>query len=505
MSSADTPQTLTHSAPGISEDIVTPRRWFLYVAHHFDPQFIRKRIELPMGMTIEMGRPSNDKENAPSAYLDDAKISQRHMKFRPLQGSLELETCGKNGVYVSGRLVGGGYNVAKEQLKDADVIMVPTTTEPILMIVRSATASTRADVHRNIIGESAEIAQLIEDIKRFGPGNGSVLITGENGSGKELVAQALHAQSKREGRLVPSNCSRLDEHQLESQLFGHVKGAFTGALRSHDGLIVEAQNGTLFLDEFHTLTVLAQNKLLRFLEDKKVRPMGSSADRVVDTRIIAALNVNLENLVRLGQFKNDLYFRIRGSVVQVPSLRERMDDLPLLIEHFLKSCREPRERPLHHHLLHAFLLHPWPGNVRELENVLAVAMKSCSNPQYITKSPKVEELLRKSCATIQPPSKLQVDVPTVARPVSPPNESPTAEPAASRTNVGNEQKRIAPITPARKQNVVPREPISKETLLDTIKKHNGVIASAAKTLGYSRQGLYKALEKIGVDPRKARE
>jgi two-component system, NtrC family, response regulator HydG len=215
---------------------------------------------------------------------------------------------------------------------------------------------------------------LSDRIGRIGPSAAPVLIRGETGTGKELVARALHAASRRSGPFVPVNCTALPEPLLESELFGHVRGAFTGATASRRGLFVEADGGTLFLDEIGDLAPALQAKLLRVLEDGAVRAVGADVSRATDVRILAATHQDLDARVAAGSFRADLFYRLNVVPVNVPPLRDRQEDVPLLIERFLARARKrnpaARVRGFAAEALATLARGTWPGNVRELENVV---------------------------------------------------------------------------------------------------------------------------------------
>ncbi|HYJ78777.1 MAG TPA: sigma-54 dependent transcriptional regulator [Longimicrobiaceae bacterium] len=224
----------------------------------------------------------------------------------------------------------------------------------------------------SIIGRSPPMRRLFELIERVAPTRASVLVTGETGTGKELVARAVHDLSDRARRpFVAVNCSALPETLLESELFGHVKGAFTGAVASRRGLFEEAAGGTLFLDEIATISPAIQVKLLRVLQERKVQRVGGGAAVDVDFRLVAAANVPLDDEVAAGRFREDLFYRLNVFPLQVPPLRERAADIPLLADHFRRRvARETGVEPpeLSPEGLARMTAHPWPGNVRELEN-----------------------------------------------------------------------------------------------------------------------------------------
>ncbi|MBI2895744.1 MAG: sigma-54-dependent Fis family transcriptional regulator [Deltaproteobacteria bacterium] len=227
----------------------------------------------------------------------------------------------------------------------------------------------------SMVGRSKPMLALFDLVERVAQSHAPVLIRGESGTGKELVARALHFEGlRRNGPFVATNCTALPETLLESELFGHVKGAFTGATAARRGLFVEADGGTLFLDEIGDMTHGLQAKLLRTLEDGEIRAVGSDGMRRVDVRVIAATHHDLEEGVRQGGFRPDLFFRLNVVPLAVPALRERPEDIPILAEHFLTRARErnptsPVER-LSPALVSALARCPWPGNVRELQNVI---------------------------------------------------------------------------------------------------------------------------------------
>jgi two-component system response regulator PilR (NtrC family) len=225
----------------------------------------------------------------------------------------------------------------------------------------------------SIVARSAQMDRLLELVARVAPTDATVLIEGESGTGKEVIAKALHHASPRAaGPFVAVNCGALPEALLESELFGHVRGAFTGATASKRGLLEEAHGGTLFLDEIGEMPAALQVKLLRALQSGEVRPVGSAQAVTVDVRVIAATNRDLTQMVRQGAFREDLFYRLNVIATRVPPLRERPEDIPALAEHFLESFarKQGRDLRLGGPALDRLLRYSWPGNVRELENAM---------------------------------------------------------------------------------------------------------------------------------------
>ena len=236
----------------------------------------------------------------------------------------------------------------------------------------------------NMIGSSAAMRQLFEMMARVAFRDTTVLILGESGTGKELVARALHyASPRREGLFVAVNCAAIPPTLLESELFGHVKGAFTGADSVREGRFQLASEGTLFLDEVGDMPLELQAKLLRALQERQVEPVGSSRPIPFNVRIIAATHQNLEKYIQSGDFRQDLYYRLNVVPLQIPPLRDRMEDLPLLVKHFLKQFGEPGV-VVEEGAFEKLNRHTWPGNVRELENAIERALALREHPDRIT-------------------------------------------------------------------------------------------------------------------------
>lgn len=254
----------------------------------------------------------------------------------------------------------------------------PALTSLLEHAVQRATLRQRAGLHDlpggplGMVGQGQAITQLRAQIRKVASTDAPVLIAGESGGGKELAAQAIHRNSRRvNGPFVAVNCGAISPSLIHSELFGHERGAFTGAAKLHNGLIEAANNGTIFLDEIGDLPLDLQANLLRFLQEKVINRVGAARSLTVNARVLAASHINLEEAVATGRFREDLYYRLNVLTIEVPPLRSRMEDVPLLAEHFLRCCiaeGHTRIEGFHRHAIAAMMAHHWPGNVRELSN-----------------------------------------------------------------------------------------------------------------------------------------
>ncbi len=241
-----------------------------------------------------------------------------------------------------------------------------------------------AEIHRidNLIGRSRPMQQVFSTIRAAAASDATILIQGESGTGKELVAGAIHYRSDRKSApLVVVNCSALSESVLESELFGHVKGAYTGAVRDRVGRFEQAEGGTLFLDEIGELTPFIQVKLLRVLQEREVERVGDSKRRKINIRVITATHQDLYAMVREGRFREDLYYRLKVFPISIPPLRERREDIPLLVSHFIKIMNEKTGKKIQNlsqEAMRMLIDYDWPGNVRELENAVEHAFVLCN-------------------------------------------------------------------------------------------------------------------------------
>ena len=342
--------------------------------------------------------------------------------------------------------------------------------EEILVILRDETRLVRLEDHiqsryrfHNLTGQSEKMRQIYTLVEHIATSDATVLVTGESGTGKELVSRALHLQSHRSsGPFVSVHCAALTQTLLESELFGHVKGAFTGATRDKVGYFQKAHHGTLFLDEFGEVSASVQVKLLRVLNDKVIERVGDTTPIPVDVRILIATNRNLGEEVRDGRFREDLYYRINVLAIEMPPLREHREDIPLLVTDLLHNICEELDRKVDHiseDVLSRFMSYPWPGNVRELRNCLERAVIVCKENAI-----KLEHL---------PPEIRNFE----------PSEEYESHEQASLQQVGT---------------LTAGAPDERTEIVRTLNSSGWVVARAARSLGMSRQTLYRKIASLDI-------
>jgi DNA-binding NtrC family response regulator len=365
----------------------------------------------------------------------------------------------------------GSVESAIEAMKQGayDYLTKPVKTEELILVTEKALREAslrhevgrlRREVHKEysfhqILGKSKPMQQVFDLIRRVADSPTNVLITGESGTGKELVAKAIHYNSeRRDAPFVPVNCAAIPEALLESELFGHVKGAFTDAKGDKRGLFEEAQKGTLFLDEISELPLMLQAKILRAIQEREIRRVGATKSMPVDVRIIAATNLHLAEEVKAKRFREDLYYRLNVIEIHLPPLRERREDIPMLVGAFLKKCADASHknlRGMHETALALLMDYSWPGNVRELENVIERAVTLARGEQIVA-----EDL---------PPS-IQGS-------------------RGDRAVIDEAAERILPLGD-----------VEKEYILRILDKTGGNKYQAAQALGIDRKTLYRKLAEI---------
>lgn len=365
----------------------------------------------------------------------------------------------------------GTVQTAVQAMKDGayDYLIKPVDNEELTLVVERALELHRLqrEVERlhgelavdldsqQIIGRSKPMRAVFRLIRMVARSNSTILIQGESGTGKELVARALHQHSERsEGPLVAVDCAALPETLLESELFGHVRGAFTGAINNKKGLFEEADGGTILLDEIGDTTMAFQSKLLRVLQESEIRRLGTSKSIKVNVRVIAATNKDLKTEMERKAFREDLFYRLAVVPIQLPPLRDRRDDIPLLIDHFIDKYSG--ENGLGTKLISAaavrlLMEHPWPGNVRELENLIARAVLISSGPEI---------------------------TPDCLFPLAPASDST-----------------LIPLSQATKTAL---EAVERQKIIEALHKVKGNRSRAARLLGISRASFYKKLRSYSI-------
>ncbi len=369
----------------------------------------------------------------------------------------------------------GSVETAVEAMKHgaSDYLVKPIKKDELVRVIervvreaalRREVSRLRKEVHKEysfhqILGKSKAIQAVFDLIRRVADSPTNVLITGESGTGKELVAKAIHYNSDRkDAPFIPVNCAAIPEQLLESELFGHMRGAFTDAKIDKRGLFEEAQKGTLFLDEISELPIMLQAKILRAIQEKEIRRVGATRPISVDVRIIAATNLNLSEEVTNKRFREDLYYRLNVIELKLPPLRERREDIPLLVDAFLKKCGEVRGKEVKgvsEAALAMLIDYAWPGNVRELENVIERAVT-------LSRGEKI----------------------------SPDDLPPAVQGARGDRRVLDEAA----------EQTLPLHELEKEYIKKVLEKTGGNKYQAAHALGIDRKTLYRKLAEIEGKP-----
>jgi len=369
-----------------------------------------------------------------------------------------------------------------------DYISKPFTAEQIIEKAKAAVSQRAfvlesAEIGKNLehypgfedfVGDSPEMQKVYQRILRVAPTDSTVLIIGESGTGKELVARAIHKLSRRRDEpFVAVDCTSLPETLLESELFGHVKGSFTGAVHSKVGLFKVADGGTLFLDEISNISLATQAKLLRVLQERMITPIGDTRPIPIDIRLVAATNADLKAMVKEGTFRDDLYFRLNVIPIHLPPLKERKGDLPLLVFHFIKKFSEEMGKEIRGISPEAMALleeYPFPGNVRELENVIERAVVLCEG-----------EIIQKDNLEL------------------------------GQENTGQQGENFIPMTVEelkelkRKIREKAVEPIERAFVINALKRNNWNISRAAEETGMLRPNFHALIKKLGISIREVKK
>ena len=408
---------------------------------------------LKVGAT-KLGRDVGEREGI--GLPADGRASRLHAVVRTGSDGREVvltDEGSKNGSFVNGQ------RTAECALRDGDVLRIGNS---FFLLRYEAALQPDAGVP-GLLGSAPAVRSLRKALSRVAPTDATVLLLGESGTGKEVAAQGVHRLSGRSGPFLAINCAAIPEHLAESELFGHAAGAFTGARAAQPGYFRAAQGGTLFLDELGELSLPLQAKLLRALEQRQVTPVGSTQAVSVDVRLLAATNRDLEEAVRAGRFRGDLYARLAEIVVSLPALRHRREDVLPLLVHLLG---DPRAQ-LTPELVDALLLYPWPFNVRELTKV-ATQLRICSDGTGVLELSLVADRLQPERAVSRPATGGSVEAPA----------EPATEDADPR-----------------------RPPPTRDELARLLREHGGVVSKVARAVGRSRRQVDRWIEQHGLDVR----
>jgi DNA-binding NtrC family response regulator len=427
--------------------------------------------------------------------LNDDTVSRYHCKIvQDDTGYVLVDNSSTNGTFVNkvrvreaflkpGCTVSVGQSQLRFNAREEEVHIVPS----------------RADRCGALIGGNAKMREIYSIIEKIAPTATTVVIDGETGTGKEVVAQSIHMLSPRsKGELVVFDCGAVPPNLIESELFGHEKGSFTGAMMTRTGLFEQADGGTLFLDELGELPIDLQPKLLRVLEQREVRRVGATKAQKVDVRIIAATNRDLETEVKAGRFRQDLFYRLSVVRLHLPSLRDRTDDVPVLVQHFLENgaynrtqIGKPKIRGVARDAMAALQAYPWPGNVRELVNVVERAVSFCQHelielsdlPDYIRTAKPAPQ---RDHAAKPLPRQPTGGHPTVGSALSPtPPQTPDELLSEGVTFKDAKERWVATF--------------ERDYILQMLRRNNGNISHAARAADIDRKYFRKLMKKYDIE------
>ena len=424
----------------------------LTIVHHPVPKFVGSTCPIDAGESLLLGRGSSA---FPPHAFDDDRVSRRHATMTLAGAQLQVRDLGsRNGTYVNGR------RSEAAELAVGDVVGIGK----VLLLLTHIDSSGSVVAHPRLLGRSQALNRVLEVVGRVAGLDVTVLVLGESGVGKELIARELHSSSGRRGKLVVVNCAALSDGVVPSELFGHVRGAFSSAATPRAGLVEEARAGTLFLDEIGDASASLQASLLRLLQEKEARPVGADQTVKVDIRFVAATNRPLVSDVRAGRFREDLYARLSRCVVRIPPLRERREDILPLAQHFAQSVAGER-LSFSHSLATALVCHDWPGNVRSLQST-------------------IERLVHESGAHAQlaVPSWLDDELAQHARHDGNVGQGLDGDPADSSGAA-----------------MRPRVCDSAEQLRQLLRQHDGNITAVARDLDVARNTVYRWIKKLDIN------
>jgi transcriptional regulator with PAS, ATPase and Fis domain len=427
--------------------------WNLSIVHHSDPTFLGKRFAVQTEASVDLGR--EETCLGPGA-LSESRISRKHARVWVTGGgTIKVEDKGsRNGTFLNGE------RIEQADMAAGDVLRLGN----VLILIHRCPAVYSIPAHPTLIGVSYAMSEVVADIDRVARHTTTVLIYGETGTGKELVSRAIHDESERKGAFKVINCGGMTDTLLQSELFGHVRGAFSGADRDREGLIEAANDGTLFLDEIGDASPSLQVSLLRFLQEGEVRRIGGNQTRKVNTRIIAASHRRLDQMVADGSFREDLFARLSRWEIHLPPLRDRLEDVPHLVQLFLKQQEHP-EPELHYSLSLLLNRYHWPRNVRELEMAVERAVIESDGQSPIAVTPAVARLLERREVS---GDEVGAEVPSSAR----------ADTKKMRNKAGLE---------------------------GLLRKHGGNVRLVSQELGVARNTLYRWFSSFDLDPESFRE
>ncbi len=396
--------------------------------------------------------------------IDGLKTLKKIKQIRPQQLVIMMSGHGSIETAVKATRLGAFDFIEKPLSLEKVLLSIQNAMKIGQLVAENKVLKEKIGHDYQMIGNSQAIDQLKQQIKMAAPSSGWVLITGENGTGKELVARAIHQQSNRsEKPFIEVNCAAIPEELIESELFGHEKGAFTGATTARKGKFDQANGGTLFLDEIGDMSLKTQAKILRILQEHKFDRVGGNRTIEVDVRVIAATNKNLQEEIKAGEFREDLFFRLNVLPFQVPALRKRKDDIPRLCKHFLNYfCgKESREiKTISEEALNALMSYDWPGNVRELKNL-------------------IERLV------IMTPEKIinSADLPLSINQDSPNNHSQNL----STQDLPNSYREA-------------KELFEKQFLIEKLRKNDWNVSKTAEEIGLERSNLHRKIKSYQIEP-----